>query len=187
MSVTTGSKSAIIISSIISKLEIVVGGLLTFFFGIGLIGCLTDESLNSAGTIIVILVLLLLSIFLLYRGIRRGRMIKLFKSYVTRLSTDATHSIDLLAEGTGTSVDVVKRNLQQMIKKRYFANAYIDTQQNRIVFPQQATIKTSVSAEPSAAGPDTEYETVTCKGCGAANKIAKGSGGECEFCGCQLK
>ncbi|MCI2106724.1 MAG: hypothetical protein LKK00_08410 [Intestinimonas sp.] len=184
MNTKNRSKSVVIISTIISKIQIILGGLLILIFTISLIGLIDAPDTFS---LIIEIILLILSVFLLYKGINRGKLIKLFKNYVQRLSTDCTHSISLLADNTGTSVDVVKSNLQKMISKNYFLNAYIDEKRNCIVFPQAGETEPTVSSESSAADSDVEYQTVICKGCGAENKIPIGSTRECEYCGSLLE
>lgn len=179
------SKTAIVISGIIEKVQLITGIVITFIFGITAIACIGDNKypIEEKFTMFVFTAI---GILLIIFSIKRKKLIKNFKSYVQRLSVDPTSSIENLASGLGTSQDVVKMNLEKMIKKRYFSNAYIDTENNRIVFSkaseqQTNTIKVNQSNEPKI-----EYITVTCKSCGGINKIAKGTVGECEYCGSPL-
>jgi len=183
MNETSNSKSRVIISSIISKLELILGGFFALLCLIGSIALLSDSENSGA---VFFCVLFLLSVLLLYRGIKRGKLIKLFKNYAIRLSSDPMRSIDLLAENTGTSVDVVRNNLQLMILKGYFKNTYIDLDQNCIVFTNDRATKTAPAVDSSITDSSIKLITVTCKGCGASNKIQRGSVGECEFCGSHI-
>lgn len=177
------SKAAIVVSQIIEKLQLIAGTILTILFGLPGIICLFDKK-TSAGAIIILFIFAALGILLIIFSRKRKKLINDFKTYVQILSVDPKVSIDDLASGLGTSQDVVKNNINLMIKKKYFSNAYIDTENNRVVFPvvseQQQTIA------PEAGKSNIEYITVTCKSCGGINKIAKGIVGECDYCGSPL-
>jgi len=182
------SKSTIVINLIISKIQIIVGSILTLLFGLTLIVGLFDDVSGEISMITVFFILTALSIYLLLRGIKRGKLIKLFRIYGLRLSTDSNCSMDQLAVSLGTSVDVVIKNVEEMIKRGYFTNAYIDTTSNDIVFTGQASTKTTdskISNLYNTQNANVEYTTVSCRGCGAINKIIKGTVSECEFCGSQ--
>ncbi len=74
-----------------------------------------------------------------------------------------------------------------MINKGYFVDAYIDSDRNHLVFAQdndavaQQENNTEQQIFSSAA-----FVAVACPGCGATNKVQKGTVGECEFCGNSL-
>jgi uncharacterized protein with PQ loop repeat len=177
------SKAAIVVSQIIEKLQLIAGIIITILFGLPAIACLFDKK-TGAGIIIVMFILAALGVLLIVFSRKRKKLINDFKTYVQRLSVDPTGSIDNLAAGLGTSQDVVKNNLNMMIKKKYFSNAYIDTENNRVVFPivseQQQT------NAPQASQSSIEYITITCKSCGGINKVIKGTVGECDYCGSPL-
>jgi uncharacterized paraquat-inducible protein A len=83
------------------------------------------------------------------------------------------------------SLDFVMKDIQKMIDKKYFLNAYIDMRTNEIVLQRK-----NVQAEfvpPSAVNTPVEMATVSCRSCGAVNSIQKGAAAECEFCGSPLK
>ncbi len=179
------SKAAIVISGIIEKVQLIAGIVITFIFGITAIACIGDNN-SPVDEKIVMFIFTAIGILLIIFSIKRKKLIKNFRSYVQRLSVDPTCSIENLASGLGTSQDVVKKNLEMMIKKRYFSNAYIDTKNNRIVFSKASEQKTNTSEAHQSNEPKIEYITVTCKSCGGINKMAKGTVGECEYCGSPL-
>jgi len=122
--------------------------------------------------------------------------IKVYKMYFAILSTDPTRSIANLAACSNIQLTYPlsaaynsearltnsQRNLMKLINKGYFPKGtYIDLGKNRLVLPCDASENTvSKSADGSI------YITAICKNCGAANKMVKGSAGECEYCGCFL-
>ena len=186
-------KSKIIISNILSIIQIVLGALGALFFGLTLIVGFTSSP--DIGFGIAMLIVTALFVWLLVAGIRRRKLNQLFRLYTQRLAGDPTRSIQKLATTVNTSLDVVVKNLDKMIHRGFFVNAYIDHEQNRVIFqsqkaPSQSTAYQTASV-PAGVGPAVEpaveYTTVTCKGCGATNQIVKGAVGECEFCGSKIK
>ena len=116
----------------------------------------------------------------------------LFKDYVAQLSVDTSGSIENIAGATGTSVDVVKKNLAFMIKKKFFTNARIDEVNNQLVLPsmaqrQQEQNYNAQASNVSTSAPQNEMTTCKCPNCGGMNKIAKGMVAECDFCGSPLQ
>lgn len=113
-----------------------------------------------------------------------------FMKYITQLSVDPSGSLENLASATGESVGVVKANLHYMINKRFFTDAFINEQTNQLILPAMAQ-KTQQQAQATqymAAGAvQPELVVCTCRCCGGINKIAKGTAGECDFCGSPLQ
>ncbi len=112
---------------------------------------------------------------------KRRELAKLFKEYTARLATDPLRSIDQLAAATGVAVETAKENILEMIDKGYFVNTYVDFDRNCLVFLQVGGAPESASTQQSESS--VEYASVSCPGCGATNRIRKGTVGECEFCG----
>ncbi|MDF2588883.1 MAG: hypothetical protein K0S41_2724 [Anaerocolumna sp.] len=176
-------KSVIIVQSIIGKLQIIVGSVLTFIFGFTFIYGVFDDEEDGAAVLIILAILTALAVYMLNRGLKRGKLIKLFTRYVAFLSKDQVHSIDQLAKSTETSVQVVTKNLEYMMKKRLFSNAYIDKINNCVIFQGENIILEKQSINDDS----TEYITATCRGCGANNTIKKGTTTECAYCGSLVK
>lgn len=188
---TNKSKTALIVSQIIEKVQLILGILILGFFGLGTIGGLTDEELGSDTAFLVTMIIFdLIGVLLIVLSRLRHKLIKNFKKYVSLLSNDPSGSIANLAVALGTSEATVNSNLEKMIKKKYFSNAYIDKAQNRIVLPNHVAapaeaVNTSANAAPSApvSTGAPEMTTVICKGCGGVNTVPKGGVAECEYCG----
>lgn len=190
MSQVNNSKATIVINKIIEKVQFIIGSLLVFLFGLGGIMSLTDNEKDGPEIGVTIVLFFALGVWLIYLSRKKYKLIKNFKIYVPRLSADPTGSLENLAAGVGTSLDDVKKNLQKMIDKKYFVNAYLDTKENRIVFPSMAGQKSTQTQQfqnVNMDAPKVEYTTITCKNCGAMNKAIKGNVTECEFCGSQIR
>jgi hypothetical protein len=84
---------------------------------------------------------------------------------------------------------MVSKDLQKMIDAGYFSGAYIDITQREIILAKTAMPQEYVSPiSPSAQAPSPQAQEriVSCKSCGANNKVM-GQLGECEYCGSHLQ
>lgn len=129
-----------------------------------------------------------LGILLIKKGNRKTKLIKTFYDYSARLAADSEKSIDLLAASTGGTVDLVTKNIREMLAYGFFPNCYLDGQRNKLVDPttQRSQSSTATTFRTNGQTQTVKYTTVQCKGCGATNKIAVGTVVECEFCGSQI-
>ena len=121
----------------------------------------TIKDSSDVSAFIICTVFTLGAVLLIVLGLKKFILIKTFRNYSARLTADPMKSLDSLASSMGVSVAVVRKKISAMLNHGLFPNAYIDKQTNCLV-------------------------TVQCRGCGATNKIAKGSVAECEFCGSQI-
>lgn len=171
------SKVAIVTSRIVMLIQFIVGGALAFFCGLAALVSMFDNVKDGVGMILFAWLVTLAGVLIFNGGLKRKKLIKDFKRYVAVISSDPTGSIENIARSLNTSQDVVLKNLQKMIDKKYFINAYINQELNCIVINARTT--------PAAAqtGSGEAYVTVTCKSCGGINKIPKNGVGECEYCG----
>lgn len=181
-------KPKVIFSTVVSKIQVILGVLVLIFCGLGIIGSVGTENFGNIAFIVVLVLLLALGVWLVYRGRKKGRLIKRFQQYVAVLSGDPVRSLDNLAAALGESVDSVRGNVEQMIKLGFMVNAYINRDTNCVVFAGRAVYAAPAGtrSEPSPAADASDVRTVVCKGCGATNKIPAGGAGECEFCGSRL-
>lgn len=180
------SKAAIVVSQIIEKIEMICGGVWTAFFLLGFIAIIADDEQDGAAVAIVILLMAALGILVFLLGHKRKQMRLTFKKYVAQLSVDPTGSLENIAGATGTSVDVVKKNVQYMIKKRFFSNAYLDEMNNQLILSSASSSNTNTDNVGSSVvqnNEETVYVTCNCPNCGGVNKIIKGNVAECDFCG----
>jgi 26S proteasome regulatory complex component, contains PCI domain len=174
------SKAAIITSVVIGKISSIVGYAFAFIFGLPLI----MGAFHEVGAAIVAIVFIAISVALILNGIKIKKRNRRFKKYVGLISVENQTSLENIASSTMQSLDFVTRDIQKMIDKKFFLNAYIDKETNEIVLQRR---NTEGKFAPAAANAPVEMITVTCKGCGAVNSIPKGSVAECEFCGSPLK
>lgn len=183
------SKTKIVISQIIEKIQMLIG---VFILLCGFLYSIGEEKKFSSEYILVLLFFAVIGGLFVYFSIKRKKLIKNFKTYVQKLSVDPTGSISNLASAEGTSVDVIKKNLEKMLSKKFFVNAYIDAESNCIIFPTSNNITvgtntTQFNIQQNTNQPEIEYDTVRCTSCGGINKIIKGKVSECDFCGSPIK
>lgn len=191
------SNKVITRNRIISIFQIMIGGLFTFVFGMTFIACVAElydpEDSMSLGTVIFILCLLLISVYFLVHGIQKHSLTSACKRYMPLLSQNDTHSIQQLADFIRTPANVVHKNLENMIRKKYI-NGYIDPNTNTIrstvtygnaynnsvpnVYPRPNVNNTMKAVE---------YTTSKCTNCGATLKIQKGVTTDCEYCGSPIQ
>lgn len=144
--------------------------------------------------IMELIVILFAFSFILYSGRLILSRVKTFRLYSAILSVDPTNSIERIAASTDIpKVKFVNTNLSNknlfvqdclvnMIKHGYFPKGtYIDPLKNCLVFTSAAQVDTL----PDSVSPE-GYLAFTCKNCGASNKIAKSSEGECAYCGSHI-
>lgn len=186
------SKTALVINQIIEKVQLVAGIIILLLFGLCTIMAFYDHELGAGGFLQFCLVCDVIGLVLIFFSRKRRKLTVDFKKYVTALSGNETGNIDFLAAALNTSPDIVKSNIEKMIKKNLFANAYIDANSNRLVIggknqnaAQSRPVSPVINQTPGQQ--KIEYMTVNCKGCGGVNKVARGAVMECEYCGSMIK
>ena len=106
-----------------------------------------------------------------------------YKKYIAIIINGNEFIIDNIAGAMSLPVNVVRKDLNDMIKNGYFQGAYINDSTNEIVLPRQS--KVNDNDVESYDTPQVQPKVITCKCCGAQNKITT-SGAECEYCGSPL-
>lgn len=194
------SKVAVAVNKTISIVQMLAGIALIFVFGICTIVYVSDKEFAADSGVIFLLVCLAfdaLGVWLIILSRKKAKLIRDFKKYVAAISHDPNGYIPDIADSLGLSEDAVKNNLELMIKKQFFSNAFIDRNSNCIVISNKQSasnedaspnVFSNLSAvAANAANPAAEMVTVKCKGCGGINTIPKGAVGECDYCGCAIK
>ncbi|MCI8514344.1 MAG: hypothetical protein HFI93_06895 [Lachnospiraceae bacterium] len=122
---------------------------------------------------------------LILLGNRKIKRIRIFSDYSARLAADPDHSLDFLAASAGATISEVTENVKDMLAFGLFPGAYLDVSRNRLVISNRAPGEQAglISGE---SGQDRNYAMVTCRRCGAVNRIVSGTAGECEYCGSQI-
>lgn len=183
------SKAAIVVSTIIEKVQLISGIVILVIFGICTVMAIFDRDYNTGGFLQVCIVIDALGLWLIYLSRKRRKLITDFRKYVTALSGDPTGSIVNLASTMGTSEEVILKNLERMIQKKYFTEAYVDRNlPNRSQAAGETQNAPSLTTPPPSpgAGPQ-EMVTVKCGGCGGSNTLARGQSAECEYCGSVIR
>ena len=197
------SKVSVVTNQIWQKVETIVGWALAALSVLFQIVNLTDTK-NESFTLMLwfFFITLAIGVFMIIKGRKRKKLINDFKNYVQILAGDPFNSLDTIAERSNASVDAVKKNLQLMIKKKFFANAVIDEGSNSLILNGRADTQQVLSAKAAEslpkvapataqtfaqAQPEVEMLTIKCKGCGGVNIVPRGKVVECEYCGNMIK
>ena len=194
----SSSKVTVIVNKTAAIIKIVIGIALLVVFGVATIYALTDkESMAQLGAfgIIVLVIFDIIGILFVLSARKTFKLIKEFKKYVAVIACSPNGYIPDIAASLGKAENVVKENLELMIKKKYFINAFTDANENCFVIAnknkvEQFTQECEDDADTysdNAAPQSNKMVTVTCKGCGAVNTIPKGAVRECEYCGSSIK
>lgn len=177
------SKTLIMINQTKQMIQSVLGWALALFFGAATIYAVTDiHGGIDVAVAIMFLLITIIGVSLILKSKKHKKLIKLFRLYTSHLAINPEKSIDFLAMSTNESTQNVIKNIEEMIKYGYFKEVYIDIGKKCLVFA-------NISRKENAAAPNNKnihmngHIIVICNGCGAKNKIIKGSVGECQYCG----
>ena len=187
------AKVALAVDKTLSVVLKVVGIVSLVFWSIGLLVGLGEYEKVGMAYIIFVLILIGLSVLLIRKANKIAKLIDTFKQYVTIISNVPNGFIPDIASSLNTSEDVVRNNLELMISKKYFVNAYIDRNLNSIIIANRQAAantaqQTNKPATPSQVNAQSvQMVTAKCEGCGAVNTIQKGTVGECDYCGSPIE
>ncbi len=200
------SQGSVSSSQTIGVIQIVFGSIFTFIFGLTFLVALGEligqEDDMTTGLFFFFMVIFGLSLYLFICGIRRVLLISLCKYYLRLLSQAPSHSINQLAVTLKSPVHIVRKKLYKMIRKGFIASAYIDHNTDRIIctsynqnirpvpvmnpMPMPSPMPISNPNYTARQMPPVEHVTVSCKNCGASNRIIKGAYVDCEYCGTNI-
>lgn len=94
-----------------------------YFFGLF---CLLMMRGINGGDIALVVIFGGGGIWLIIASAKKQRLIKLFRQYQAIMADGLGSSIIHIARTTGTEENIVMKNMQKLIDKRYFGKAYID-------------------------------------------------------------
>lgn len=152
------SKAKIVVNSFISIIQIVAGAFLAVMFGLCFLVTLFDLQEMGIAVLIVFIILTLCEVWLIRVGCKRRKLGKNFKIYVSAIS-NGSGSIPEIAQSVGVSEDVVRDNLNRMIKKRFFVNAYIDASTNCIIVGNRGNVNMEKTSSQSVQSDAASYST----------------------------
>lgn len=162
------SNSNITMSKIIEIIQLMIGVATVIFFGIGGIGFLFDDVDDTTFDYTLVCIFLIIGFLLIKASRKRYKLSIDYRKYTSWLKQNPGGSIAELASNIGITDEIVINNINKMIDKKFFLNAYIDMEKKQIVFPD-------------------EYITMKCQSCGGINKTQKNAVGKCEYCGSYIK
>lgn len=171
---------------------------------IGGMGSQTDDETEIIGGFFVYLVL---GVFTLYASKRMDKFENHYIIYKDIIMNQNERNIQNIALQAGLSCKKTQKELQKMINKGYFDEAYINMESYEIVVPNriqpvrtaqttvppdrgythQSTVTASqpgrsYASQSATAAPPRE-KVVKCPNCGGMNRIRAGTISECDFCG----
>lgn len=178
------SKVVIVFNSVLGKILRFIGYLLLLLMFFAVLGLAGEPSAIDGGTVVVIIIVVAVGVLLILKGFKIKNSIKRFKGYVSLISSEHITSLENIAASTSQSVDFVRNDIQNMINKKFFTNAYIDKTANEVVINH--VNNNVLQPQAQAAAENIIMETAICSGCGAKNSKPKGQSAICEYCGSRL-
>lgn len=167
---------------VVANTQIIIGFILAGFdLSMAILGCFNIKELFDVILIFFFLVLFGVGLFFIIEGIKRKHLISEFRLYIEKLSQDPNKSLARLSYITKVPVYKIKIKINKMIGYGFFINAYIDETDNTLVY-----LNSTAKSKASSSQNQITYVTVKCSGCGATNRIVKGTVGKCEFCGAYI-
>lgn len=155
------SKAPIAISKLIGGIQMFWGVWIAFCGGVCTIMFLTDKEFSGevgSGFVFSCLIMFGIGIMLIMFSRKRKKLVLNFKKYVAAISTNPTGSIEKLAASVGTPPDIVKKDLDLMIKRKFFVNAFINLETNCIIIGNTTNNK---STQQTQQAPQTQPTTQT--------------------------
>lgn len=164
------------------RILVIIGWILLVLGVFYIIGSIAEPTITAGQVFSGLLLFVGGGIALIVVGRRNKRNAQKYKKYIDMVVNQNIKDIDTIACVMNLPYEVVKSDLQNMIDKEYFLNAYIDESKGEIIIVHKQRQDYNKEANANF-NSNVQMVVVTCKGCGAKNKILQGSVGECEFCG----
>ena len=159
---------------------LVIGGLFTFFWGLGAVLALIEYQNMRRRDLPVILVMVAVSALILLQGIRIGRRRSLARSYSLIFEGDlnGTLSMDELKKCTGKEEEQIRKELDVLFRKGYFRDC---------TFRKGDTSRMVVISGAREGTSGRNYVYVQCESCGGVTRIPEGASEQCSFCGAPIR
>lgn len=180
------NNSTVIMNKIISIIQIVFAGVNIFFWGVGGVGAFLITEVDLSGFFLTFLFCVIAGV-ILYCGIKRTKMAKALKNYVNVVGDAASISIKEIAQSVYVSEKQVVDEFDWLIRKNFLLDAYIDYNDNQIVFKEAYAKVVKKQQEEEQAKRNIEYISVVCECCNGTTKIEKGKEGVCSYCGAPIQ
>ena len=191
---TFNSRTAMCVGILLS----ILGGCAYAFAALGFIVCLS-EGITSDDFVLLFFFAVFGFIFC-WCGREARKESKMVKQYLTIIGDGQVRQLEIIAVAAGKPYKVVRTELQKMIRRGYFGNAFINEGTRELVLTDLTPATSDVPAVSASSNTECIPEQassakaatqpvgrmVICPCCGANNTIY-GPSGECEYCGSQLK
>jgi len=182
------NNTAIVLNTIISIIQMALGGFWLFIFCVALLGNMLDvETSLDAISIMYFAIFISLSAFTLHCGIKRVKKYKALKNYINVIGNVASISIADVAQSVQVSETQVVNEFEWLIKKNFLVDAYINHKDKKIVFKEAYAKVIERQQQEEQAKRNIEYISVVCECCTGTTKIVKGKEGICSYCGAVIK
>lgn len=169
----------------VGKLVGIAGGVSYVMAILGLVVCLSDGF--TSDDVIMILFFAIAGFALRKVAKKIVKDAEDVKQYLSIIVNGNVRQMDNIAATTGKSYEIVRSDIQKMIKKGYLKNAYINESTREVVLPNSETSEMkNVNNSNKIQAEKIPTKIVACSCCGANNTIA-GEQGECEYCGSPIK
>ena len=180
----TISKKTLVVNRILSIIQICIGGFLTFFISFGVSLEFSKVPMDT-GFILFCIFLDILSIRRLYYGIKRSRMVSVWKKYAVLVGNAPSVDIKEFSRLTKQSERTVMNHFEWFIEKDFLVDAYIDHKDNEVIFKEaydKAIMEEKWKLRKKIRIKENDKVAIVCECCGAIAMLPKGSGGLCEYC-----
>lgn len=157
-----------------------IGWVLLVLGVLALIGGSSEPTFDTNAIIADFIIFIGGGLALIILGVHRKKEAARFRKYIDMIINQEITSIDNIAASFSTTYDIANKDLQKMIKKGFFMDAYINQAEREIILPQ---VQKNFTRNESQSANNVQYQVITCQSCGANNRIAVGIVGECEYCG----
>ncbi len=152
-----------------------------FMVAMGIIACLGKGFTGEDFGMILFFLIAGVALFMFAKKLSSNA--EKYKKYISIIINGNEYILDNIASAMSLPINIVKKDLKDMINSGYFQGAYINDSTNEIVLPK--TGKENINDIASNDESQIEAKVITCKCCGAQNKVTT-SGAECEYCGSPL-
>lgn len=188
------NKTAIVISNIISFVQMGVGIVDIGLFGLAFIGNLLDaETKLSATDILLFFLFIGLGAIIFNLGRKRNKMSRMIKTYENVIGELPSIKIEELSKKVLQSEYEIEKNVEWMIRKNFFTDAFINHDEKALTFREayeqklRLEVQESIAKEQARiAKENVEHIYVVCECCEGTTEIEKGTTGRCSYCGAPI-
>lgn len=119
---------------------------------------------------------LLAGFALIYLGKKTRKDAEEYKKYIDLIVNKEVYSIHSIASTIAVTPDVARKDIQKMIDKGLFGEAYLNGHADEIVLMEARASKNHQANHPF------EMSIALCSSCGAKNKVGQGQVEHCQYC-----